>query len=104
MSEHALEDTQELDLSELQDDPTEAEVARRLPQPAVVRAAVISVLGLVGSVIGRSLSADAWLDAALDVYTVAAPAAVYLWFHRNAKGVERTVAKAEEYVGKHRAA
>jgi len=106
MSEHALEDTQELDLSELQDDPEAAALAKHLPQPAVVRAAVLGVVSLVGAVIGRELNLGDYVDVALDIYTVAGPAAIYFWVHRklSASTVKAVEEVAAEHIGKHRKA
>ncbi|MCA2331644.1 hypothetical protein JF714_14450 [Mycobacterium avium] len=102
MSEHALEDTQELDLSELQDDPEAMKIASHLPPPSVVRAAVVGVVGLIGAVVGKEFNSAAWLDPLLDAYIVLSPLALGLWAHRKVKATV-AVATVEEYVGKHRA-
>lgn len=94
--------TEEMDLSELQDDPDAVKVAERLPQPAIVRAAIVGVVTVVGAVLGHQLDVS-WLNPLLDAYTIGAPIALGFWFHRKTKGIAAAADEAvEEYVGRHR--
>lgn len=98
MSTENLDTQPDLDLSDLQDIPQEAEVASHLPQPMLVRTAAVAVIGLVGSVIGREFDVNQWVDLGLDIYTVAAPAAVFVWFHRNSKGLLKVIDSLKQFV------
>lgn len=44
----------------------------RIPEPAMIRAAVVSVLGIASVILGYEIDV-AWLDPILNVFTVASP-------------------------------
>lgn len=58
------------------------EIQSRVPEPALIRGAVVSVTALVSVVIGKQVDVS-WLDQALIVYGVAAPLVLSLWVRRH---------------------
>lgn len=75
----------------------ENEIEEQLPKPAIVRVVLVTGASLVGAIFGKQFNV-AWVDAALDLYILAAPLALGYWVHRKVKATPST-----EYVGKHRA-
>lgn len=60
----------------------EPEVRDRVPEPALVRGALIAVLSLVGVVLGRELD-TAWVEDVIAIYTVIAPIVLAWWIRRH---------------------
>lgn len=56
--------------------------APKVPEPAVVRALLVALVGLVGTVVGKQLDVS-WIDQAITVYAIAAPVALGWWIRRN---------------------
>lgn len=59
----------------------------KVPEPAVVRGFLVAVLGLIGAVVGKTLDVS-WIDQAVVVYAIAAPAALGLWIRFYVKPVK----------------
>jgi hypothetical protein len=103
------EDTQQLDLTELLDlDKDEVEQAKkRLPDSALLRAAIIGVLVFVGAAIGKpELAHNEWVDAIVSGYVVAAPLGLAWWLRRHQKVIQTVVVESvasDDQGGKHRA-
>jgi hypothetical protein len=57
------------------------EVTSRVPEPALIRGAVVAVLSLVGVVLGHQIELP-WLDEALNAYAVVVPLALSLWIRQ----------------------
>ncbi len=54
----------------------------KVPEPALVRGAIIAAVGLVGAVVGHQLDVS-WVDPAMEVYAVSAPVVLGWWIRRN---------------------
>ncbi|MGW6624197.1 hypothetical protein ACWF99_23470 [Nocardia sp. NPDC055002] len=55
-----------------------ADETPKVPEPVVVRGAILAVVALVGAITGKALDIS-WLDEALAVYAVTAPVVLSLW-------------------------
>jgi len=65
-----------------------AEPTPKVPEPALVRGLIVSVLGIGSAVVGRQLGAD-WVDPFIDLYVIAAPLALAFWIRRHVSPVPK---------------
>ncbi|WP_280350330.1 hypothetical protein [Nocardia abscessus] len=59
-----------------------SDIKSRIPEPALIRGAVVAVLSLVGVVLGHQIELP-WLDEALNAYAVVVPLALSLWIRQH---------------------
>lgn len=96
----AEDDTVRMDLSEVfgpapwslavnreDNEPVET-VEPKVPEPALVRAVAVAALGFVSFVLGKSLSLE-WIDHAMVIYSIAAPAVLGWWIRRHVSPVKK---------------
>lgn len=81
-----IDDTQPLDVAEILglDDAEVDDARKRLPAPALVRAAVVAAIPVVSGLIGVQLN-QTWIEPALAVYSFVGPLVLGFWIHRHAK-------------------
>lgn len=107
----APDDTQPLDLSEVFGDAPWANPVNReenrdplgwdidgdgelnsfessVPEPALLRGALVTGGGIVGAALGFSLDV-VWIDAAVALYALAAPFVLAVWIRRNVTPVRK---------------
>ena len=65
------------------------ELQKRIPEPAVIRGAVVAVVGLVGGVLGTTYDVS-WLEPALATYAVVAPALLSWWIRMHVSPAKKT--------------
>lgn len=63
-------------------------IETKVPEPAVVRGVIATVVPLVGLIVGKTLDL-AWVDPALAVYAVVVPLALGLLIRRKVTPVRR---------------
>ncbi len=64
------------------DEDYDPEVKEKIPEPVVVRALLLGLVGLAGALLGREFDV-AWIDSAVTVYAIAAPVALGFWARRH---------------------
>lgn len=64
------------------DKTTADEIKRRVPEPALIRGAVVAIVSLIGVVLGKQLDVS-WIDPVLSFYTVVMPLALGWWIRRH---------------------
>jgi hypothetical protein len=75
------------------DDPNTPEnegdsIRKRIPEPALIRGALVTLVGLVGATL--KIQVDAlWVDLAMDAYIVAVPLALAWWIRRHVSPVKK---------------
>lgn len=57
-------------------------IEQNVPEPAVLRGAVATIVGLVGAITGKALHLD-WIDQAIAAYAVCAPLVLSFWIRRH---------------------
>jgi hypothetical protein len=63
-------------------------IEQDVPEPAVLRGAVLTVVGLVGAITGKALHID-WIDQAIAAYAVCVPLVLSVWIRRNVSPVKK---------------
>ncbi|QDH92980.1 membrane protein [Mycobacterium phage Stephig9] len=64
------------------------EYEANVPEPLVLRGLILTVLGLVGAVIGKQLDVS-WIDQAITAYALVAPIGLSLWARRHVSPVKK---------------
>lgn len=74
----------------------------RVPEPAVIRGAVVGVTALISVIIGKNIDIS-WLEGVLTVYTVLSPGIAAWWIRRSVTptSVVEKIAAAAESRGRH---
>lgn len=70
------------------DEYDEPEPHVKVPEPAVIRGVLVSVIGLIGYVVGKQIDVQI-VDQLMDVYVVAAPLVLAWWIRRNVTPVKK---------------
>lgn len=86
-----IEDTQPIPVGngwDIDGDGEYSELERKVPEPLVLRALLVAVLGLIGAVIGKTLDVS-WVDQAIAVYAIGAPMVLALWGRRHVTPVSK---------------
>lgn len=66
----------------------ETELGTRVPEPAVIRGVIVSIVALVAILTGKTLDIS-WVDPALVIYAAVAPVALSLWIRRHVTPVKK---------------
>ena len=64
------------------DEDDDPEVKEKIPEPVLVRAVLLALVGLAGAVAGKEFDVS-WVDSAVTLYAVAAPLALGFWARRH---------------------
>ncbi|ASZ75462.1 minor tail protein [Mycobacterium phage Kimona] len=86
---YELEDTQPLQLGwDIDEDGDIEGVEERVPEPLVLRGAILTGIGLAGAILGKTLDVS-WVEPAVAFYAVAVPMGLALWGHRHVTPVKK---------------
>lgn len=79
-----------------------ADYVSRVPEPAVVRGAVVGVTALISVIIGKNIDIS-WLENVLMIYTVLSPGVAAWWIRRKVTPTSVVVkmVEAAESRGRH---
>lgn len=67
-------------------EPTEP--TPKIPEPALVRAVIVSGIGLASAVVGKAFGAD-WVDPFIEFYALVAPIGLGFWIRHHVTPVKK---------------